>query len=438
MKLSVFGLGYVGCVSAACFAREGHDVLGVDVSALKVEIINSGKSPIVESGIGELIGEMVSAGRLRATTDSREAIRDSEISLVCVGTPSNPNGSLDLTYIKRVCQEIGAALEGKSARHTIVLRSTMLPGTIETVVVPTLEVYSGKKAGRDFGICVNPEFLREGTSLKDFYSPPFTLIGADDEETALVVRRLYSGVDAPSLVIGVKAAEMVKYACNCFHALKVSFANEVGNVCKELGIDSHEVMSVFCQDTKLNLSPYYLKPGFAFGGSCLPKDLRAITYKAKELDVETPLLSSVLQSNRGQVERAIEMVLRTGRKRIGVLGFSFKAGTDDLRESPMVALIETLIGKGMQLAIYDRDVQLARLFGANKEYIEREIPHVSQLMRPSIEEVLEHAEVLIIGNKADEFREVVATNLRADQTVIDLVRLFDNRLTNGAYQGICW
>jgi GDP-mannose 6-dehydrogenase len=438
MKLSVFGLGYVGCVSAACFAREGHDVLGVDVSALKVEIINSGKSPIVESGIGELIGEMVGAGRLRATTDSREAIRDSEISLVCVGTPSNPNGSLDLTYIKRVCQEIGAALEGKSARHTVVLRSTMLPGTIETVVVPTLEVYSGKKAGRDFGICVNPEFLREGTSLKDFYSPPFTLIGADDEETALVVRRLYSGVDAPSLVIGVKAAEMVKYACNCFHALKVSFANEVGNVCKELGIDSHEVMNVFCQDTKLNLSPYYLKPGFAFGGSCLPKDLRAITYKAKELDVETPLLSSVLQSNRGQVERAIEMVLRTGRKRIGVLGFSFKAGTDDLRESPMVALIETLIGKGMQLAIYDRDVQLARLFGANKEYIEREIPHVSQLMRPSIEEVLEHAEVLIIGNKADEFREVVATNLRADQTVIDLVRLFDNRLTNGAYQGICW
>jgi GDP-mannose 6-dehydrogenase len=437
MKLSVFGLGYVGCVSAACFAREGHDVLGVDVSPLKVEIINSGKSPIVESGIGELIGEMVAAGRLRATTDSLEAIRDSEISLVCVGTPSNPNGSLNLTYIKRVCQEIGAALEGKKERHTVVLRSTMLPGTIEEMVVPTLEVYSGKKAGRDFGVCVNPEFLREGTSLKDFYSPPFTLIGADDQETALVVRRLYSGVDAPCLVTPVKAAEMVKYACNCFHAVKVSFANEIGNVCKELGIDSHEVMNVFCHDTKLNLSPYYLKPGFAFGGSCLPKDLRAITYKAKELDVETPLLSSILQSNRGQVERAIEMVLRTGRKRVGVLGFSFKAGTDDLRESPMVALIETLIGKGMQLAIYDRDVQLARLFGANKEYIEREIPHVSQLMRPSIEEVLEHAEVLIIGNKAEEFRDVVA-KMRPDQTLIDLVRLFDDRSTDGAYQGICW
>jgi GDP-mannose 6-dehydrogenase len=437
MKLSVFGLGYVGCVSAACFAREGHDVVGVDVSPLKVEIINGGKSPIVESGIGELIGEMVTGGRLRATTDSLEAIRESEISLVCVGTPSNPNGSLDLTYIKRVCKEIGAALEGKRARHTVVLRSTMLPGTIEGIVVPTLEVCSGKKAGRDFGVCVNPEFLREGTSLKDFYSPPFTLIGADDEETALVVRRLYSGVDAPSLVTGIKAAEMVKYACNCFHAVKVSFANEIGNVCKELGIDSHEVMNVFCHDTKLNLSPYYLKPGFAFGGSCLPKDLRAITYKAKELDVETPLLSSVLQSNRRQVERAIEMILLTGRKRIGVLGFSFKAGTDDLRESPMVALIETLIGKGMQLAIYDRDVQLARLFGANKEYIEREIPHVSQLMRPNVEEVLEHAEVLIIGNKAEEFRDAAA-KLRPDQTLIDLVRLFDDRATGGAYQGICW
>jgi len=409
----------------------------VDVSPVKVEIINNGQSPIVESGIGELIGEMVAESRLRATTASAEAIRDTEISLVCVGTPSNPNGSLDLTYIKRVCKEIGAALEAKSERHTVVMRSTMLPGTIETVVIPTLEVYSGKKAGRDFCVCVNPEFLREGTSLKDFYSPPFTLIGAADEETAMIVRRLYSGVDAPCLVLGVRAAEMVKYACNCFHALKVSFANEVGNVCKELGIDSHEVMNVFCHDTKLNLSPYYLKPGFAFGGSCLPKDLRAITYKAKELDVDVPLLSCVLQSNRQQVERAVEMVLRTGRKRIGVLGFSFKAGTDDLRESPMVALIETLIGKGMQLAIYDRDVNLARLFGANKEYIEREIPHVSQLMRENIEEVLEHAEVLIIGNKAEEFREV-ATKFRSDQTLIDLVRLFDDRLSDETYQGICW
>lgn len=437
MRLSVFGLGYVGCVSAACFAREGHEVTGVDVSSTKVEIINSGRSPIVEAGIGELIGEMVAQKRLRATTDSAAAIKDSNISLVCVGTPSQSNGSLDLTYVRRVCEEIGAALVHKQERHTIVIRSTMLPGTIDGVVIPTLEAASGKEAGRDFGVCINPEFLREGTSLKDFYAPPFTLIGADEETVAGSVRGLYSGIDAPLFVTGLKAAEMVKYTCNCFHALKVSFANEIGNICKKLDIDSHEVMKVFCQDTKLNLSPYYLQPGFAFGGSCLPKDLRAITYKAKELDVEIPVLSSILPSNRQQIERAVEMVLRTGRKRIGVLGFSFKAGTDDLRESPMVTLIETLIGKGMQLAIYDRDVSLARLFGANREYIEREIPHISQLMRTSIEEVLEAADVLIIGNKAAEFR-AVESQLKDGQIVIDLVRLFEHRTTDDSYQGICW
>ncbi len=437
MKISIFGLGYVGCVSAACFAKEGHEVTGVDVSPVKVEIINAGRSPIVEAGIGELIGEMVAAGRLRASGDSGAAVRDTEISLICVGTPSNANGSLDLTYIKRVCQEIGAALEKKRERHVVVIRSTMLPGTIESVVVPTLEVYSGKKAGRDFGVCINPEFLREGTSLKDFYAPPFTLIGADDEDVVASVRRLYAGVDAPLYAIGVKAAEMVKYTCNCFHALKVSFANEIGNICKELAIDSHQVMDVFCQDTKLNLSPYYLKPGFAFGGSCLPKDLRAIAYKAKELDVDVPVLSTIMQSNRQQIERAVEMVLSTGRKRVGVLGFSFKAGTDDLRESPVVALIETLIGKGMRMAIYDRDVSLARLFGANKEYIEREIPHISQLMRDSIADVIADSEVIVIGNKAEEFRQL-DTQFRSDQIVIDLVRLFDGRVSDGSYQGICW
>jgi GDP-mannose 6-dehydrogenase len=437
MKLSVFGLGYVGCVSAACFAKEEHEVWGVDVNPTKVEIINSGRSPIVEAGVGDLIGEMVTLGRLRATTDSAEAVRNSELSLVCVGTPSNQNGSLDLAYVKRVCQEIGAALEQKRERHTVVIRSTMLPGTIESLVVPTLEVYSGKKVGRDIGVSINPEFLREGTSLKDFYAPPFTLIGADEEDVAASVRRLYSRIDAPLYVTSIRAAEMVKYACNCFHALKVSFANEIGNICKALGIDSHEVMDVFCQDTKLNLSPYYLKPGFAFGGSCLPKDLRAITYKAKEVDVEVPVLAAILPSNRRQIERAYEMVLQTGKKRIGVLGFSFKAGTDDLRESPMVSLIELLIGKGMQLAIYDRDVSLARLFGANKEYIEREIPHISQLMRASVKEVIDSADVLIIGNKAEEFREI-ESQLRSDQLVIDLVRLFDGGLKQGAYEGICW
>lgn len=437
MRLSVFGLGYVGCVSAACFAKEGHEVVGVDINETKVGIINEGRSPIVEAGVGELIGEMVREGRLRATTDVAAAVRESSLSLVCVGTPSNANGSLDLSYVKRVCQQIGAGLEVQRERHTVVVRSTMLPGTVESTIVPVLEVYSGKKAGRDFGVAVNPEFLREGTSLKDFYSPPFTLIGADDEDVAASVRRLYKGVDAPVYVTSTKAAEMVKYACNCFHAVKVSFANEIGNVCKALGIDSHEVMDVFCQDAKLNLSPYYLKPGFAFGGSCLPKDLRAVVYKAKELDVEAPLLQSVLPSNEMQVRRAFEMVMRAGSRRVGVLGMSFKAGTDDLRESPIVSLIEALIGKGMQVAIYDRDVSLARLFGANKEYIEREIPHISQLMRESVEEVLECSDVIVVGNKAEEFR-AIESKLRDGQRIIDLVRLFDGRTSGGKYEGICW
>jgi len=436
MKISVFGIGYVGCVSAACFAKEGHRVFGVDVNAVKVGIINEGKSPIVEPGIGDLIAEGVTVSRLSATTNSGAAVHDSDVSIICVGTPSNPNGSLDLKYVVRVCEEIGEALKSKRERHVVVVRSTMLPGTIETTVVPTLEKFSGKKAGVDFGVCINPEFLREGTSLKDFYAPPFTLIGADDEETAKVVKQLYESVAAPVYVTSLKTAEMIKYVCNCFHGLKVSFANEIGNICKELGVDSHEVMKIFCQDTKLNLSPYYLTPGFAFGGSCLPKDLRAMTYKAKELDVETPVLSSILPSNRNQVERAIAMVTRTGKKQIGVLGFSFKAGTDDLRESPMVTLIETLIGKGYSLSIYDRDVSLARLFGANKEYIEREIPHISQLMQSSIQETINTSEVVLIGNKSEEFRQIEG-QLRDDQILIDLVRLFD-QTSGGTYQGICW
>jgi GDP-mannose 6-dehydrogenase len=436
MKLSIFGLGYVGCVSAACFAKEGHTVVGVDVNPNKVQMINAGNSPIVEAGIGPLLDEVVKSNRLTATTDSNEAVRGSDVSLVCVGTPSNPNGSLDLNYVTRVCEEIGAALKGKNERHVVVVRSTMLPGTIESVVIPTLEEHSDKEAGKDFGVCINPEFLREGSSLKDFYAPPFTLIGADDEDTSAIVRELYSGIDAPVLATSVKTAEMVKYVCNCFHALKVSFANEVGNICKAVGVDSHEVMDIFCQDSKLNLSSYYLRPGFAFGGSCLPKDLRAFNYKARQVDVDVPVLSSILPSNRLQIERAIEMVLATGKKRIGVLGISFKAGTDDLRESPMVSLIETLIGKGLQLSIYDRDVSLARLFGANKEFIESGIPHISQLMRASVEELLETTDVLIIGNKSEEFREI-ESKVRADQIIIDLVRLFE-KTSDETYQGICW
>lgn len=437
MKLSVFGIGYVGCVSAACFAKEGHEVIGVDVNPTKVEIINQGNSPIVEPGLGELMKEAVDFQRLKATTSAAEAVNNSEVSLVCVGTPSNANGSLDLRYVSRVCEEIGAALKTKHERHAVVIRSTMLPGTVNDVVVPALENTSGKKAGIDFGVCINPEFLREGSSIKDFYAPPFTIVGAEDETTAAVVRALYLNIDAPLHVVALKTAEMIKYTCNSFHALKVSFANEVGNICKALAIDSHVVMDIFCQDTKLNLSSYYLKPGFAFGGSCLPKDLRAINYKAKELDVEVPILSAILPSNRLQIERAIDLVVSTGKKRIGVLGFSFKAGTDDLRESPMVALIETLIGKGYHLSIYDRDVSLARLFGANKEYIEREIPHISRLMSATLDEVLETAEVIVIGNKAEEFQRI-ETRIHEGQMIIDLVRLFERRTGEMGYEGICW
>lgn len=436
MKLSIFGLGYVGCVSAACFAKEGHTVTGVDVNANKAEMINAGNSPIIEAGIGPLLDEVVKANRLSATTDSAAAVHNTDVSLICVGTPSNTNGSLDLRYVTRVCEEIGAALKDKTERHVVVIRSTMLPGTIESVVIPTLEEHSTKRVGKDFGVCINPEFLREGSSLKDFYAPPFTLIGADDAETTATVRELYSRIDAPVIATSVKTAEMVKYVCNCFHALKVSFANEIGNICKAVGVDSHEVMDIFCQDTKLNLSPYYLKPGFAFGGSCLPKDLRAMNYKAKQVDVEVPVLSSILPSNKRQIEHAIDMVLATGRKRVGVVGFSFKAGTDDLRESPIVTLIETLLGKGIQLVVYDKEVSLARLFGANKEYIERQIPHIAQLMRSSIDEVLEFAEVLVIGNNAEEFRQIEHKQ-REGQVVIDLVRLF-NKTSDETYQGICW
>lgn len=437
MKVSVFGLGYVGAVSAACFAKEGHEIVGVDVSQTKVDIINQGNSPIVEEGINELINKMVAEKRLHATTDVNEAIENSDVSLVCVGTPSNDNGSLKLDYIKRVSQQIGEAISKKSRRHTIVMRSTMLPGTIENLVKPNLEVYSDKKAGRDFDVCVNPEFLREGTSIKDFYAPPFTLIGADSEEAGEILKRLYAKIDAPLYVTSVKAAEMVKYACNCFHGLKVSFANEIGNICKELNIDSHEVMEVFCKDTKLNLSPYYLKSGFAFGGSCLPKDLRALQYKAKELDVKVPVLEAALASNLLQIERAIQMITKTGKRKIGVLGFAFKAGTDDLRESPVVSIIERLIGKGYDIKLYDREVSVAKLVGANKEYIEREIPHISNLMAENVEEVLRHSEVILIGNPAKEFKEI-ESQITKEQTVVDLVRIFGKRTSDANYQGICW
>ena len=437
MRISVFGLGYVGCVSSACFSNEGHEVIGVDTNGLKVQIINDGRSPVVEPGVEDLISRAVKEKRLRATTDAVDAVQNTDVSLVCVGTPGQANGCLNLSYVKGACKQIATALEGKRRFHVIAIRSTMLPGTIEETVVPALEVYSGKKNGRDFGVAINPEFLREGSAIADFHQPPFTLIGADDDDSAGMLQRLYAHLEAPVLTVSVKEAEMVKYVCNCFHGLKVAFANEMGVLCKAFGIDSHRVMDVFCKDTKLNLSPYYLKPGFAFGGSCLPKDLRALTYKAKTADVDVALLDAILSSNRRHIERAVDMVLRTGKKRIGVLGLSFKAGTDDLRESPMVALIETLIGKGMHVMIFDREVELARLFGANKDYIEQEIPHISSLMRRRLDEVLEESEVIVLTKRSDEYRAALEQGNHAP-LIIDLARVIEDKPSDAGYQGIGW
>jgi GDP-mannose 6-dehydrogenase len=435
--VSVFGLGYVGCVSAACFANEGHEVIGVDVSADKVSMVNAGRATIVEEGIGELVAQMVREGRLRATTSVTDAIAASQISLICVGTPSRPNGSLDLAYVERVAADIGRALRDVGHRHTIVVRSTVLPGTTDTIVRTILERESGKTSGVDFDVCMNPEFLREGTSIKDFYDPPFTVIGAASEDAARPVASLYRGVNAPVRVVATRVAELLKYACNCYHGLKVAFANEIGNLGQALGVDSHEVMSLFCEDTKLNISPAYLRPGYAFGGSCLPKDLRAAIHRARSADVQVPVLEAILESNQRQIEKASAMVLATGSRRVGVLGLSFKAGTDDLRESPMVTLIETLIGKGLQLAIYDPDVSNADVMGTNRAYIEREIPHIWSLMRTNIRDTVSDAEVLIVGKGLPEVRELVAD--LDGRLVIDLVRAFGRQAPPAMrYQGICW
>jgi len=438
MKVSVFGLGYVGSVSAASFAADGHEVVGVDVNAGKVEAVNAGRSPIVEPGLEEQLAEAVSAGRLRATSDTADAVAATEVSLLCVGTPSRKNGSLDLTYLERVASQIGEEIAKKDAYHVVVVRSTVLPGTTHEVVIPALERTSGKKYGEGFGVSVNPEFLREGTALKDFRKPPLTLVGHNHAADASGTIALYQAIDAPLISTSIRVAEMIKYTSNTWHALKVCFANEIGNVCKRLGVDSHEVMDVFCRDEKLNLSSYYLKPGFAFGGSCLPKDVRALQYRAKEIDVDLPVISSILPSNRLQIEHAVAEVLDTGKKRVGLLGFSFKAGTDDLRESPIVILAESLLGKGCALKIYDRNVSIARLVGSNKDYIEGQIPHLSSLLCDTLEEVIDKSEVIVVGNQSPEFAAALE-RCRPDQIVIDLVRVpVLGALLQAEYRGICW
>lgn len=437
MKISVFGLGYVGAVSAGCLARDGHEVVGVDPSPTKVGLINEGKSPIIEAEIDEIIAEAQREGRLRATASPAEAVSATEMSLICVGTPSQLNGSLDLRYVRRVCEEIGTAIRSKGTFHVVVVRSTMLPGTMRDVVIPTLEEHAGKKAGLGFGVCNNPEFLREGIAVYDFYHPPKTVIGETDSRSGDVLAQIYAGLNAPLIRTDVATAEMVKYTDNVWHALKVGFANEIGNICKAVGIDGHRVMDIFCQDTKLNLSPYYLKPGFAFGGSCLPKDVRALTYKARSLDLDLPILASVMPSNERQVERGLSQIIEKGNRRVGLLGLSFKAGTDDLRESPLVELIERLLGKGYDVRIYDRNVNIASLVGANRDYILNQIPHISRLMVESVDEVLVHGDTLVIGNGAPEFREALA-RVRPGQVVVDLVRIVQEAPREAWYDGICW
>lgn len=436
MKISIFGMGYVGAVSAGCLAADGHAVIGVDPNRTKVDLINQGQTPIIEKDIGEMIAATVKDGLLQATDDVRHAVLNSEMSLICVGTPSQLNGNLDLSAVRKVCEQIGTALKEKKDFHVVVARSTMLPGSMRSLVIPALEEASGKKAGVDFGVCNNPEFLREGTAVHDYHHPPKTVIGETDERAGELLLKLYEKMDAPVVRTSVETAEMVKYTDNTWHALKVAFANEIGNICKAVGIDGHEVMDIFCQDTKLNLSSYYMKPGFAFGGSCLPKDVRALTYKARALDLELPLLNAILPSNHKQIEKGLKMVMDKGSKKVGILGFSFKAGTDDLRESPLVDVIEQLIGKGYELRLYDRNVNLAALTGANQDYILNMIPHISKLMMTSMAGVLDFADTIVIGNGAAEFRDV-PNMLKPGQKLVDLVRISKEH-SGGAYDGICW
>jgi GDP-mannose 6-dehydrogenase len=436
VKIAILGLGYVGTVCGACFAGAGHEVVGVDVSTHKVEMINSGKSPIVETGLDELLADVSSRGLFRGSTDTSAVVQQSDLSLVCVGTPSKPDGSLNLDFIYTVCREIGQALRNRDEFHLVVLRSTMLPGTAEACS-KIVEEESGKKAGEGFAVASNPEFLREGSAIKDFSFPAFTIVGTDDPRGEELLRELYAHVDAPFHAVPVRVAEMLKYACNTFHALKVVFGNEIGVVAKALGADSHEVMDLFCRDTRLNISPTYLRPGYAYGGSCLPKDLRALTAAASALGIATPVLESISASNDAHVGNGVDLVVKTGCKRVGLLGLSFKAGTDDLRESPLVQLAERLLAHGLDLKIFDRSVNLARLVGANKAFIDKQLPHLSGLLVDDMDEVLAHAECVVIGNPDKEFRGVTE-KLRPDQVMVDLVRVVPGLRSGGNYKGICW
>jgi len=437
-RVSVFGLGYVGSVTAACLASKGNSVIGVDLSPAKVEQLAAGRSPIVEPGVNELIEQAHNGRRLSATTDSVTAVMETDISFLCVGTPSLRSGKLDLGHVEPVCRDIGQVLKRKDAFHLVVLRSTVLPGTAESIVIPALEQTSGKRLGKDFGVCVNPEFMREGTAVADFLEPSMTIIGAGDAHHAAWLRELYAWAPGRIFETSFRSAEMVKYVCNAWHALKVAFANEVGTLAKELKVDAEAVTEIFLADDKLNISPTYLKPGFAFGGSCLPKDVRALNYRAKELDLKLPLFESIMPSNDEHLKRAIEMVLDSGKKNVAILGLSFKAATDDLRESPQVQLVKHLLGEGRKIKIWDDNVSLGRLIGSNREYIEKAIPHIGSLLESDLAQVLKDGEVVVIGTRGIP-RDQLQRHLRPDHIVIDLVNLEKaRRPALGHYEGICW
>jgi len=437
MKVSIFGLGYVGCVSAACLAARGHAVIGVDPASAKVDLINRGKAPLIEPGLSELLDEAVKSEKLRATQNVAEAIHGSDVSIICVGTPSRDDGSLDTQYLEHACLEAGAALKDKKEWHVIAVRSTTLPGTTRSLVIPTLEKASGKRAGKDFGVCYNPEFMREGSSVHDFNNPPKTVIGETEPKSGDIASSLYEGLPCPLIRCAVEVAEMIKYADNAWHATKVAFANEIGNFCKESGIDSHKVMEIFFKDTKLNLSSYYMRPGFAFGGSCLPKDVRALTAKAASLNLNMPLLGALIPSNEEQLARGVRLIRSLGKKNVGFLGFSFKAHTDDLRESPMVEAIRQLKVHGLAIRLYDKNVTFDKLIGANRDYILRMIPDLRQLMVGSMEQLIAQSEIIVIGNNAPEFAQAAA-HLKPHHQVVDFVRVKAVEEAHGQYHGICW
>lgn len=438
MKISVFGLGYVGAVSAACLARDGNEVIGVDIDPGKLDMFRNGTSPIVEDGMAELVRRVTDSGHARVTDNIKEAITESALSFVCVGTPSRPNGSQDLTAVKRVCEEIGRALQEKAAPHVVVLRSTVVPGTVDDVLRPILESESRKQDGIGFDVCFMPEFLREGSSIRDFDNPPYTVLGTSSERAARVVRDLFAELRCPFYVTSVRTAEMLKYSANVFHATKVTFANEIGRLCQAYGVNSHEVMELFCRDTSLNISPAYLKPGFAFGGSCLPKDLRAVLHMAKTRDVEVPMLQSLGQSNAMHIQSAIDMVLEKGRPSVGLIGLSFKSGTDDLRESPLVTLAEHFLGKGLKISIYDPEVNLSRLIGANKRFIETTIPHIGDLMTADCRRLIKESDVLVLGIRDSDALELLYREARPEQVLLDLINVSDREKLPCVYRGVCW